>query len=168
MCDILLQFFWLIDTFLLCRFWELINRRMPKCNSVLQAEKDLFQHEIRPNLPEKCHFLTFFRTLKSSKTFGHWPVKTNFVLRTQWFRIALVQPLLQQICELHILYVAKFIITLSNSESAYLITPVVTLKPRFWDNSEVCLLFSRKQQQQICIICCWQYYIRNQRTRLPQ
>ena len=26
-------------------------------------------------------------------------------------------------------------LTLSNSESAYLITPVVTLKPRFWDNS---------------------------------
>ena len=26
-------------------------------------------------------------------------------------------------------------LTLSNSESAYLIAPVVTLKPRFWDNS---------------------------------
>ena len=26
-------------------------------------------------------------------------------------------------------------LTLSNSESAYLITPVVTLKSRFWDNS---------------------------------
>ena len=26
-------------------------------------------------------------------------------------------------------------LTLSNWESAYLITPVVTLKPRFWDNS---------------------------------
>ena len=99
--------------------------------------------------------------------------------------------------------------TLSNSESAYLIIPVATLKPRFWDNSvfvyiivvnnnkylsyvvdniifvisvpdypnktlkprfwynsEICLLFSRKQQQ-IFIICCWQYHIRNQRTRLP-
>ena len=27
------------------------------------------------------------------------------------------------------------------------ITPVETLKPRFWDNFEICLLFSRKQQQ---------------------
>ena len=26
-------------------------------------------------------------------------------------------------------------LTLSNSESVYLITPVATLKPRFWDNS---------------------------------
>ena len=43
----------------------------------------------------------------------------------------------------------------------------IILKPRFWHNSEVCLLFSRKQQQ-IFIIYSWQYHIRNQRTRLPQ
>ena len=33
-------------------------------------------------------------------------------------------------------------------------------------NSEICLLFSRKQQK-IFATCCWQYHIRNQRTRLP-
>ena len=31
-------------------------------------------------------------------------------------------------------------LTLSNSESAYPITLVEPLKPRFWDNSEICLL----------------------------
>ena len=36
------------------------NRRTPKCNTVLQTEKDLFHPEIRPNSPEKCHFSTFF------------------------------------------------------------------------------------------------------------
>ena len=41
---------------------------MPKCNSVLQTENDLFQREIRPNLSENCHFSTFFRPPKSSKT----------------------------------------------------------------------------------------------------
>ena len=51
-------------------------------------------------------------------------------------------------------------------ESSYLIAPVEPLKPRLWDNSEIYLLFSRKQQQ-IFIICCWHYHIRNQRTRLP-
>ena len=49
---------------------------MPKCNSVLQTENDLFQHEILPNLSENCHYLTSFRTPKSSKTFGHSPVKS--------------------------------------------------------------------------------------------
>ena len=54
------------------------NRRMSKCNSVLQTEKDLFQPEVRPNLSENCHFSTFFRTPKSSKTFGHSPVKISY------------------------------------------------------------------------------------------
>ena len=31
---------------------------MPKCSSVLQTEK-----EIRPNLPEKCHFSTFLSSM---------------------------------------------------------------------------------------------------------
>ena len=32
--------------------------------------------------------------------------------------------------------------------------PTQSLKPRFWHDFEFCLLFSRKQQQQIFIICC--------------
>ena len=36
------------------------------------------------------------------------------------------------------------LLTISHSESAYPITPVEPLKQRFWDNSEICLLFSRK------------------------
>ena len=39
------------------------------------------------------------------------------------------------------------LLTVSCAESVYPITPVEPLKPRFWDNSEICLLFSRKQQQ---------------------
>ena len=38
------------------------------------------------------------------------------------------------------------LLTISYSESAYPITPVEPLKPRFCDNSEICLLFIRKQQ----------------------
>ena len=37
----------------------LINRRMPECNIVLQTGKDLFEPEIRPNLPENAKFLLF-------------------------------------------------------------------------------------------------------------
>ena len=51
-----------------------INRRMPKRNSMLQTENDLFQREIRRNLSENCHFSTLFRPPESSKTFGHCPV----------------------------------------------------------------------------------------------
>ena len=39
------------------------------------------------------------------------------------------------------------LLTISNSESTYPITPVEQLKPRFWDDSEICLLYIRKQQQ---------------------
>ena len=53
---------------------------MPRCNSVLQTEKDPFPREIRPNFPENCHFSTFFRTPKSSKTFGHFPVNNTGVI----------------------------------------------------------------------------------------
>ena len=59
------------------------------------------------------------------------------------------------------------LLTISYSESAYPITPVQSLKRRFWDIAEICLLFNRKEQQ-IFITCCWQYHIRNQRTRVPQ
>ena len=45
------------------------------------------------------------------------------------------------------------LLTVSCAESVYPITPVEPLKPRFWDNSEICLLFSRKQQQMF-IVCC--------------
>ena len=44
--------------------------------------------------------------------------------------------------------------------------PSKTVETNCLDNFEICLLFSRKQQQTF-IICCWQYYIRNERTRLP-
>ena len=57
----------------LLAIYLMINRRMPKCNSVLQSEKDLFQPEIRPSLSENCHFMTFYQT----KTFGHLPVKSS-------------------------------------------------------------------------------------------
>ena len=32
---------------------------MPGCNIALQTEKDLFQPEIRPNLPENSHIIEF-------------------------------------------------------------------------------------------------------------
>ena len=47
-------------------------------------------------------------------------------------------------------------LALIKSESVQLhpITLVNLLKSRFLGNFEICLLFSRKQQQQIFIICC--------------
>ena len=33
-----------------------LNRRMPKCNTVLQSENDLFEPEIQPNSHENCEF----------------------------------------------------------------------------------------------------------------
>ena len=47
---------------------------MPKCNTVLQSENDLFEPEIQPNSPENWEFLALIRTIKSSKSFGHCPV----------------------------------------------------------------------------------------------
>ena len=47
---------------------------MPKCNSVLQSESDLFEPDIEPNSPGNCEFLAFIRTIKSSKCFGHCSV----------------------------------------------------------------------------------------------
>ena len=38
----------------------LLNRRMPKCNTVLQNENDLFEHEIQPNSPKTASFWPFF------------------------------------------------------------------------------------------------------------
>ena len=40
------------------------------------------------------------------------------------------------------------------------------MKPRFWDNIKICLLFSRKQQQ-IFSTYCWQYRIRNLPSNYP-
>ena len=42
---------------------------MHRCNTVLQSENDLFEPEIQPN------FSYLIRTIKSSKCFGHCPVK---------------------------------------------------------------------------------------------
>ena len=47
---------------------------MPKCNTVLQSESDLFEPEIEPNSPENCEFLALIRTMKSLKCFGHCSV----------------------------------------------------------------------------------------------
>ena len=46
-----------------------VNRRMPKCKTVLQSENDLFEPEIQPNSHGNCKFLTLSRTIKSSKMF---------------------------------------------------------------------------------------------------
>ena len=47
---------------------------MPKCNTVLQSESDLFESEIQPHSPGNCEFLALFRTILSSKCFGHCSV----------------------------------------------------------------------------------------------
>ena len=52
-----------------------VNRRIPKCNTALQSENDLFEPEIQPNSHGNCEFLALIRTIKSSKCFGHCPVK---------------------------------------------------------------------------------------------
>ena len=58
------------------------------------------------------------------------------------------------------------LLTMSYSEFVYLITPEEPLKSRFWDNIQICFLYSLKQQQQhIFTACCWQYYIRYQHTQ---
>ena len=35
-------------------FIKYFNRRMPKCNTVLQSENDLFEPEIQPNSHGNC------------------------------------------------------------------------------------------------------------------
>ena len=50
---------------------------MPKCNTVLQSESDLFEPEIQPNSPGNCDFLAFIRTIKSSKCFRHCSVNPD-------------------------------------------------------------------------------------------
>ena len=45
------------------------------------------------------------------------------------------------------------LLTISYSESAYPITPGQPLKPRFYENFIICLLYNRKQQQKF-ITCC--------------
>ena len=68
--------------YILCRYnrhtYTVFNRRMPKCNTVLQSENDLFQPKIQPNSHGNCEFLALIRTIKSSKCFGHCPVKTYY------------------------------------------------------------------------------------------
>ena len=49
--------------------------------------------------------------------------------------------------------ICHMILALITSESAHPIIQVEQLKQRFWHNSEICLLFSRKQQQ-IFTTCC--------------
>ena len=43
---------------------------MPKYNTVLQTEKYPFQPYIWPNLPENCHFSTFFSLQNPQKLLG--------------------------------------------------------------------------------------------------
>ena len=54
---------------------------MPKCNTVLQNESDLFEPEIQPSSPGNCEFLALIRTIKSSKCFGHCLVNTHLTSR---------------------------------------------------------------------------------------
>ena len=54
---------------------------MPECNTVLQSENDLFEPETQPISHGNCEFLALIRTIKSSKCFGHCPVKD---IRLQW------------------------------------------------------------------------------------
>ena len=73
--------------------------------------------------------------------------------------------------QLSLLYEAlKFAVELVrhpvHAESAHPISPIYLLKPRFPNNSEICLLYSHKQQQ-IFNTCRWQYHIRSQRTDYP-
>ena len=62
---------------------QVLVLRMPKCNTVLQSENDLFEPEIQPNSHGNCEFLAPIRTIKSSKCFGHCPVKgsLNWTIR---------------------------------------------------------------------------------------
>ena len=43
---------------------------MPKCNTVLQSENDLFEPEIQPNSHGNCQFLALIRTIKSQNVLG--------------------------------------------------------------------------------------------------
>ena len=58
----------------------MFNRGVPKCNTVLQSENDLFEPEIQPNSPENCEFLSLIRTLKSSKCFDYCAVNNQINL----------------------------------------------------------------------------------------
>ena len=55
----------------------MFNRGVPKCNTVLQSENDLFEPEIQPYSPGNCGFLALIRTIKSSKCFRHCPVNNQ-------------------------------------------------------------------------------------------
>ena len=44
------------------------------------------------------------------------------------------------------------LLTMSYSESAYPITPVQALKPRFWNNSEICLLLVVNNKYVSCVV----------------
>ena len=50
---------------------------MPKCNTVLRSENNLFEPEIQPNSPGNCEFLALISTIKSSKCFGHCSVNSQ-------------------------------------------------------------------------------------------
>ena len=49
--------------------------RIPKCNTVLQSESDLFEPEIQPDSPGNCKLWALIRTIKSSECFGHCSVR---------------------------------------------------------------------------------------------
>ena len=74
-----------------CSYYRhcIFNRRTPKGNNALQTEKDFFQPEIRPNLPENCYFLPFFQPKIPQKCFPlldkveYTTAKTVFLSLTQ-------------------------------------------------------------------------------------
>ena len=53
-----------------------VNRRMPKCDTVLQTEKDLFQREIRP----KIAIFRLFSASKIPKYIWALPVRHTYIL----------------------------------------------------------------------------------------
>ena len=64
------------------------NHRMPKCNTVLQSENGLFEPEIQPNSLGNCLFFALVRTIKSSKCFGHCPVKEQQkIIHIEYYRL---------------------------------------------------------------------------------
>ena len=46
---------------------SVVNRRMPKCNTVLQSESDPFEPEIQPNSHGNCEFLVVLYNLQNRR-----------------------------------------------------------------------------------------------------
>ena len=99
-------------------------------------------------LHNTTEFLSSYRCI-SPKIFQFSLINKTFRLNWENF-----DPIDRKLSQLLLLTnICHMIITLIKSKSAHPIIRVEPLKPRFWDNSEICLPFSRKQQQ-ISTTCC--------------